>query len=104
MVRINCCFFYQQFEHCEQRARSEGKHENYEPEGAWPNSLVVRTPWLYASSVKNKTNCFSLYQQFEHCERRARSEGKHENYEQHESRRRGRKKKLWEVLVTLRNF
>ena len=23
---------------------------------AWPNSLVRRPPWLYASSVKNKTN------------------------------------------------
>ena len=25
-------------------------------EGAWPSSIVRRPPWLYASSVKNKTN------------------------------------------------
>ena len=29
-------------------------------EGAWPNSLVWRLLWLYASSVKNKQNKFHL--------------------------------------------
>ena len=34
-----------------------GQHVNHPcwHEGAWPNSLVLRPPWLYTSSVKNKT-------------------------------------------------